>query len=416
MIHRHLHADSRWLLALLAALVALGPLSVDVYLPAMPTMMAALGTDIRHMHLTLSVYLTGFAVFHLACGPLADRFGRKPVLLGGTVLFVLACLGCSLSSNIEQLLLFRFIQGIGACVGPTVARAVARDIFGPTRAARALSLIAMLMALAPAIAPTMGSILMLWLPWPSIFVFLAVYGAAMVILIHLYLAESLPVRQSLHPLSIARNYRELFYSPLFIIAAFASGLVYAGLMAYLSSSSFIYIDMLGVPVQYFGFIFLTSVAGYMAGSALSARLSRSHESEKTVLIGAALTALATAIMWVMAHVFPRSVAALMLPMMFYSTGMGLVLPNAMAVSLRPFPHIAGTASALMGFIQMAMSAAVTAVVGRYLVDTPAPMLHFIVTITFLSLLLSVPLYRLGITTSRERISPITPAPKPTTKP
>lgn len=416
MTQRHLHPDSRWLLALLAALVALGPLSVDVYLPAMPTMMAALGTDIRHMHLTLSTYLAGFALFHLACGPLADRFGRKPILLGGTVLFVVACLGCSLSTTIDQLLMFRFMQGIGACVGPTIARAVARDVFGPTRAARALSIIAMLMALGPAVAPTMGSILMLWLPWPSIFVFLAVYGVAMVVLIHLYLAESLPVQQSLHPLAIARNYRELLRSPLFVIATFTSGFVYAGLMAYLSSSSFVYIDMLGVPVQYFGFIFLTSVAGYMVGSALSARLSRTYDSERTVLVGAALTALATGTMWVGAQRFPSSVAALMLPMMFYSTGMGLVLPNAMAVALRPFPHIAGTASAMMGFIQMGMSASVTALVGRYLVDTPAPMLNFIVLITFLALLLSVPLYRVGTAQNQSTNRATTPSEKPSTKP
>src|SRR5262245_26891664 len=103
MTHRQLSPESPWLLALLAALVALGPLSVDVYLPAMPTMMKALGTDIRHMHLTLSAYLTGFALFHLACGPLADRYGRKPTLLGGTVLFVVACIGCSLSTSIERL-------------------------------------------------------------------------------------------------------------------------------------------------------------------------------------------------------------------------------------------------------------------------------------------------------------------------
>ena len=393
MAHRQLHPDSPWLLALLAALVALGPLSVDVYLPAMPTMMTALGTDIRHMHLTLSTYLTGFALFHLACGPLADRFGRKPILLGGTVLFVVACIGCSLATTIEELLLFRFIQGVGACVGPTLARAVARDVFGPTRAARALSLIAMLMALAPAVAPTMGSILMLWLPWPSIFVFLAVYGAAMVVLIQLFLAESLPQRQSLHPMSIARNYGQLLRSPMFITATFASGLVYAGLLAYLSSSSFVYIDMLGVPVEYFGFIFLSSVAGYMLGSGLSARLSRHYDSEQTVLVGAALAAAATGTMWLGTHLLPRSIAVLLLPMMFYSTGMGLVLPNAMAVALRPFAHIAGTASALLGFIQMSLSASATALVGTYLKDTPAPMLNFMLLITLFALLLSVSLYR-----------------------
>lgn len=393
MAHRQLHPDSRWLLPLLAALVALGPLSVDVYLPAMPTMMAALDTDIRHMHLTLSTYLTGFALFHLACGPLADRFGRKPILIGGTVLFVLACVGCSLSTTVEELLVFRFIQGVGACVGPTLARAVARDVFGPTRAARALSIIAMLMALAPAVAPTMGSILMLWLPWPSIFIFLAVYGVAMLILIQVFLAESLPKPQSLHPVSIMRNYAELFRSPKFIVATFASSLVYAGLLGYLSSSSFVYIDMLGVPVQYFGLIFLTSVAGYMLGSALSARMSRNHDSEKTVLVGAVLATLATGTMWAGAKLFPASVAVLMLPMVLYATGMGLMLPNAMAVALSSFPHIAGTASALMGFIQMALSASATALVGVYLTDTPAPMLNFMVLMTFLALLLSVSLYR-----------------------
>ena len=393
MAHRQLQPDSPWLLALLAALVALGPLSVDVYLPAMPTMMTALGTDIRHMHLTLSTYLTGFALFHLACGPLADRFGRKPILLGGTVLFVVACIGCSLATTIEELLLFRFIQGVGACVGPTLARAVARDVFGPTRAARALSLIAMLMALAPAVAPTMGGILMLWLPWPSIFVFLAVYGAAMVVLIHLFLAESLPQRQSLHPMSIARNYGQLLRSPMFITATFASGLVYAGLLAYLSSSSFVYIDMLGVPVEYFGLIFLSSVAGYMLGSGLSARLSRHYDSEQTVLVGAALAAAATGTMWLGTQLLPRSITVLLLPMMFYSTGMGLVLPNAMAVALRPFAHIAGTASALLGFIQMSLSASATALVGTYLKDTPAPMLNFMLLITLFALLLSVSLYR-----------------------
>jgi len=392
MHHRHLHPDSRRLLALLAALVALGPLSVDVYLPAMPTIMAELGTDIRHMHLTLSSYLTGFALFHLVCGPLADRFGRKPVLLGGTLLFVCACLGCALSSSIEALLVCRFAQGVGACVGPTLARAVARDIFGPWRAARALSLIAMLMALGPAVAPTIGSVMMLWLPWPSIFLLLGGYGIAMSILIHYYLAESLPARQSLHPLAIAGNFRLLFQSPMFLCAVFASGFVYAGLLAYLSSSSFVYIDMLGVPMQYFGFIFLTSVVGYMAGSGLSARLSRSFDSELTVLIGAGLAAVSTGTMWTGARLLPDSIWVLVLPMAAYSTAMGLVLPNAMAAALRPFPQIAGTASALLGFIQMSLSAVATAMVGAYLVDTPAPLLNFMLVVSVLAFTLSVFLF------------------------
>lgn len=393
MTTRHLHPDSPWLLALLAALVALGPLSVDVYLPAMPTMMVALDTDIRHMHLTLSSYLTGFALFHLACGPLADRFGRKPILIGGTVLFVAACVGCSLAETVDELVFFRFIQGIGACVGPTLARAVARDIFGPTRAARALSLIAMMMALAPAIAPAMGGVMMLWLPWPSIFVFLAVYGIAMIMLIHVFLAESLPQRQSLHPLSILVNYGTLLRSPMFLIATFASGFVYAGFLAYLASSSFVYIDMLGVPVEYFGLTFITSVLGYMAGSGLSARLTKNYTSEQMVLAGAALAAVAAGTVWIGAQRLPDSIAVMMIPMMFYSMGIGLMLPNAMAIALSPFPYIAGTASALLGFVQMSLSAFATAIVGNYLVDSPAPVLNFMLAISGLALLLSVVLFR-----------------------
>ena len=393
MTTRHLHPDSPWLLALLAALVALGPLSVDVYLPAMPTMMVALDTDIRHMHLTLSSYLTGFALFHLACGPLADRFGRKPILIGGTVLFVAACVGCSLAETVDELVFFRFIQGIGACVGPTLARAVARDIFGPTRAARALSLIAMMMALAPAIAPAMGGVMMLWLPWPSIFVFLAVYGIAMIMLIHVFLGESLPQRQSLHPLSILVNYGTLLRSPMFLIATFASGFVYAGFLAYLASSSFVYIDMLGVPVEYFGLTFITSVLGYMAGSGLSARLTKNYTSEQMVLAGAALAAVAAGTVWIGAQRLPDSIAMMMMPMMFYSMGIGLMLPNAMAIALSPFPYIAGTASALLGFVQMSLSAFATAIVGNYLVDSPAPVLNFMLAISGLALLLSVVLFR-----------------------
>ncbi len=394
MARRQLHPDSPWLLALLAALVALGPLSVDMYLPAMPSMMRDFGTDISRMHLTLSSYLTGFALFHLACGPLADRYGRKPVLLGGTGLFVAACIGCSMSDTVEQLLLFRFLQGIGACVGPTLARAVVRDVFGPTGAARALSLIAMLMALAPAVAPTLGGVLLLVLPWPSVFIFLGIYGVLMIALIRVFLPESLPKVQSLHPRAIARNYTELLADPFFLTVTVTSGMVYSGLMVYLVSSSFIYIDMFGVPPQYFGLIFLASVVGYMAGSALSARLARRHDSERIMRLGVILGMVAACLLLACSHTWPTSVLALMLPMMLYSIAMGLVLPHAMAIALRPFPHIAGTASALLGFIQMSLSAGASALTGLVLTTTPRPMVWMLLAIASISLVLGLRAHRL----------------------
>jgi MFS transporter, DHA1 family, multidrug resistance protein len=389
MTNRYLAHDSPWLLALLAAMVALGPLSVDMYLPAMPNMMVALDTSISEMHLTLSSYLAGFALFHLACGPLADRFGRKPLLIGGTTLFVAACVGCSQSDSVGELLLFRFLQGVGACVGPTLARAVTRDVFGPTGAARALSLIAMLMALAPAVAPTLGGVMLLLLPWPSIFLLLAGYGAVMIVLIIRLLPESLPEAQSLHPLTILRNYGELVADPFFLSVTVASGAVYAGLITYLSSSSFIYINMLGVPVELFGLIFLSSVIGYMAGSASSARLSGRHDSERIMLLGLVLGMASSCLLLAGYWLWPTSVLALMAPMVLYSTAMGLVLPHAMAIALRPFAHIAGTASALLGFIQMSLSALASAQVGTFLKDTPQPMLWTMLLLSSISLLLGL---------------------------
>jgi MFS transporter, DHA1 family, multidrug resistance protein len=393
MTSHHLPHDSPWLLALLAALVSLGPLSIDMYLPAMPAMLEFFAADIHGMHLTISLYLVGFSLFHLACGPLADRYGRKPVLLGGTILFVIACIGCSYADTIEELLLFRFLQGVGACVGPTLARTITRDIFGPTRAARALSLIAMLMALAPAVAPTLGGAMLLVLPWSSIFVFLAAYGALVIFLVQRYVPESLPVRQSLRPAVILRNYRELIANRHYVIVTLVGGLTYAGMISYLSSSSFIFIDMLGVPVQYYGLIFLSTVLGYMTGSALSARLSGRLNSETLILIGTALALTAALTMLVFSQRFPASIWAIMVPMTFFTTALGLVLPHSMTIALRPFAHIAGTASALLGFTQMTLSAIASAVVGVVLTDTPLPMILVMVVIAIIALGLAITSYR-----------------------
>ena len=393
MTKQTLNHDSPWLLALLATLVALGPLSVDMYLPALPAMQLVFDTSISKMHLTLSAYLAGFAVFHLICGPLADRFGRKPILLLGTVIFVAACIGCSLATSINELLWYRFLQGVGACVGPTLARAIVRDIFGPTKAARALSLIAMLMALAPAVAPTLGGAMLLFLPWSSIFLFLAVYGAVSMALVQRYVPESLPHRQSLHPLSVASNYLLLVRDPSYLLVTVASALTYAALLTYLSSSAFVYINMLSVPVEYFGFIFLSGVVGYIIGSAISARLASSFSPEQLSLLGALLALAATLIMWLGSSVYPLSVLAYMIPMAFFSTALGLVLPNSMAIALRPFPQIAGTASALLGFIQMGIAALSSALVGMVLTTSPQPMVFTMVGVSVIALILNFIMYK-----------------------
>ena len=382
-----LDPNSRFTLLCLAGLVALGPLSVDMYLPAMPAMQRELNTDIAHMHLTLSAYLWGFAVFHLACGPLADRYGRRPLLLGGTLLFVLASAGCALAQSVEQLTLFRVIQGVGACVGPTLARTITRDVFGPRDAARALSLIAMLMALAPAIAPGLGGIMLRYVAWPSVFVFLGAYGLVVIAIVWYRIPETLPEPQSLAPAAILRNYLLLLRDPIFLPVATASALVYAGLTVYLASSGFVFIDMLGVSVEFFGLIFLTSVIGYMAGSALSARLASRFSPAQVVLGGALLGVGASAAMLGLHQLAPGSILAIMLPMTFYAAALGLVMPNAMAMALEHHPFIAATTSSLFGFIQMGIAAALTGLVGAVMTTTPQPMIVAMLAATALTLAL-----------------------------
>jgi DHA1 family bicyclomycin/chloramphenicol resistance-like MFS transporter len=364
------------LLTLLAALVALGPLTIDMYLPAMPGMVDALGTTTSQVQLTISSYLLGFSLFHLVCGPLADRFGRRPVLIGGLALYLLASLACAGAETIEELIFYRFLQGVAACVGPTLGRAIARDLFGPQRAARALAYIAMIMALAPAVAPTLGALLLEFYAWPAVFMALAIYAAAVMVWLGLRLPESLPEMQPLHPVSIGRNYLGLLTSRHYMATTTASALLYAGMIAFLSASSFIFIDMMGVPTRYFGVLFLTTVAGYIAGSAISTRLATSRESEQVMWIGVQLSVIGGLAM-LLATEFWFHPLSVLLPMTMVAAALGIVLPHAMGAALRNYPHMAGTASALFGFIQMGLSSLAGAVVGLYLEADARPMVAVI---------------------------------------
>ena len=380
---RHIDTDSPVLLLVLAALVALGPLTIDMYLPAMPGMVETLATDANRVQLTISSYLLGFSIFHLACGPLADRYGRRPILLGGLGMYLLASLACASAETIEQLIFYRFLQGVAACVGPTLGRAIVRDIFGPHRAARALAHIAMIMALAPAVAPTLGGVMLQFLPWSAIFYSLGIYALFVAALVWYYLPESLPVVQALHPAQIGRNYMSLLGDRHFMTTCCASALLYAGMVAFLSTSSFIFIDMMGIPTRYFGALFLTTVIGYIAGNAISTRLATKRESEQVMWMGVQLAVLGGGMMLVASEAWFHA-ASIIVPMAFFSMALGIVLPHALAAALRPFPHMAGTASALFGFIQMGLSALAAVVMGASLTDSARPLALTILGASLLS--------------------------------
>ena len=370
---------SVWTTLLLAAAVALGPLATDMYLPALPQIGADFHSGTDQVQLTLSLYLVGFALAQLVCGPLADRFGRKPIMIGGILIFALASVGCALADSIETLQLCRFLQAVGGSAGPVLGRAAVRDIYTPREAGRILAILASLMALAPALAPTLGGALLAQLGWPSIFLALAAYGLLVTGLIAWGMPEPLPraYRQPLRPGHLLRNYRTLVIDVRFLGYTLTNAAIYGGLFAFLSGSSFVLIDFLGVEPQHFGLYFACMVVGYILGNLASARLSRQLLADQILVRGLLVAVTGGGAMAILAYQGVHTVWAVILPQTLFMIGAGMLLPQALAGALANFPTMAGSTSALFGFIQMAVAAGAGALVGRLHDGTPLVMASII---------------------------------------
>ena len=360
-----LNPTSRATVGLLAALTALGPLATDMYLPAMPAMREALGTGADQIQLTLSLYLIGFAMAQLLCGPLSDRFGRKPILAAGMGIFLLASLACAFAPNIETLLVARFFQALGGSAGPVLGRAAVRDIHGPFEASRILSYMASVMALAPALAPVVGAGLLVWFGWDAIFLALAFYALAMLGLIAM-MPEPLPKdrRQSIKPSALATTFRSLLGQRDFIGYTLANAAAFSGLFAFLSGSSFVLIDYMGVSPDVYGYLFAAIVLGFFIGSMASAKLSRRRSRHQLLTVATLIAALGGITMALLSVAGVHTPWAVIVPNMVYMVGFGIIMPQTMGGALAPNPHCAGSASALFGFIQMSIAAAAGALVGQ----------------------------------------------------
>ena len=357
---------SALLAVLVVALTALGPLSTDFYLPALPAIARALHTDSAGVQLTLSVYLLGFGAGQLLVGPLSDRFGRRPVMLWGMLVFVLSSVVCALADSITTLVVARLLQAFGACAGPVLGRAVVRDVYGPAESARMLSHVSTATALAPLLAPLFGGWLTALWGWRATFVALTLYALVLILAVWRLLQETNrhPDAHAMRPARMWANYRTLLADPVYRSALLIGCGAFAALFAFISGSPFVFIEHFGMSPQQMGLAFGLNVTGFMLGSTLSARLSRRIGPSRLIRQGVWLGAACGIALAVLALVGPQHVAAVMVPMWGVTAAIGLILPNATALGLASYPKMAGAAASLMGFVQMGLGAGAGMLVGH----------------------------------------------------
>ncbi|WP_354674188.1 Bcr/CflA family multidrug efflux MFS transporter [Cupriavidus alkaliphilus] len=344
-----------WLL-ICGSLMAIAPLSIDMYLPSFPTLAGDLGVDIGQVQLTLGTFLVGLALGQAFYGPFSDRFGRKPPLYVGLCLYIIAAVGCALARNVESLMLWRFLQALGGCAGMVMARAVIRDRLEAHESARAFSSLMLVMGVAPILAPIIGGAVLTVSGWRAIFWVLAGAGLLILLLVHLRMEESLD-RGHAAPLrlgTVARSYAELLRDREFLGYSLSAGFGSAGMFAYISGSPFVLIELHGIAPSHYGFVFGANAFGLITMSQLNARLVRGRSLDQ-VLGATLLAALAAGLVLALAALAGMAVLPVLLGGFFVFIGaLGCVSPNASALALAHQGHRAGTASALMGTLQFSL--------------------------------------------------------------
>lgn len=377
---QHMPSDTKtrafppWLI-LMGLLTALGPLAIDMYLPAFPSIVHGLHTTEGKVERTVASYLLGLALAQLVYGPFADRYGRKPPLIIGLLLFVSASIACGLTDNIEHLTLWRIVQAFGGACGMVIPRAVIRDNFETREAAKALSVLILVMGATPILAPLLGGQVLVLGSWRALFAIMAGGGILLLCGVIWTMRESLPPGKAvaLRPANIARNYAALLRHKRFMCYTLAGGFGSAGLFAYISGAARVFIEIYHVDPRYFGLLFGLNAASLIIASQFSARLLNRHIPEK--LLRAALITLACASLAGLAITLAggMTLTLLMLCLITYMGSQGFVSPNAAALALAEQGGRLGVASAMLGTLQMLCGAASGMAVSAWQSDTPLPL-------------------------------------------
>jgi DHA1 family bicyclomycin/chloramphenicol resistance-like MFS transporter len=356
------------LTVILACLGMVGALAIDTYLPSMPAIGAEYAVGPVAVQQTLSVFLFTFAFMMLFYGTLSDSFGRRPVILTALTVYTLASIGAAWAPSFGWLLVFRALQGLSAGAGSVIGQAIVQDRFSGAQAQRMMSHIMMVFGLAPAIAPVLGGWLHVTFGWRSSFVFLAVFGALLILVCLKFLPESLPreKRQVFHPGTIGRNYVKVLRHPQFVLLSLALGLAFSGLSLYIGSASNFVMVILGLPETAFAWMFIPLVGGMVVGSAWGGKHAHKSTPTRMMWLGFGVMALGAAFNVGYNALFTAAVPWAVLPLFVYTFGLSVAMPAIQITALGLFPDNRGLASSMIGFIQMMSFALVSGLVAPLL--------------------------------------------------
>jgi len=360
---------------ILGLLAMLMPLSIDMYLPALPVIAAEYGVPAGSAQMTLSTYILGFAVGQLFYGPMADSFGRKPVVLGGTLIFAFAAMACALSSTIDQLIAMRFVHGLAAAAASVVINALMRDIYPKEEFSRMMSFVMLVTTVAPLVAPMVGGAVLVWFTWHYIFWILAVMALLACGMIYFLIHETLPVerRQKFHLRTTVGNFATLFRHKRVLSYMLASGFSFAAMFSFLSAGPFVYIELNHVSPQHFGYYFALNIVFLFIMTIINSRFVRRVGALNMFRTGLWIQ-FAMAVWMVVTALLDVGFWSLVLGIAVFVGCISMVASNAMAVILDEFPHMAGTASSLAGTFRFGIGAITGALLSLATFTTAWPML------------------------------------------
>ncbi|WP_149535301.1 multidrug effflux MFS transporter [Siccirubricoccus phaeus] len=363
------------LILILGAMSAFGPLATDMYLPAFPMVGAGLGADAGQVQRTLAAFFAGMALAQMVYGPLADRLGRKPPTLAGLAIFTLASLGCALTQDIGWFTFWRFVQGLGGCAGMVMARAIVRDLTEGPGSVRLMSQLMLVAGIAPILAPTIGSGLLVLGPWRLIFWVLAAYSAVLALVVHAFLPESLAAerRRRDGPLGVLQVYLRLLGNRHFLGHALACALPAAGMFAYIGGSPFVFMELHGVAPATYGLFFGLNAFGIMLVAQANARLARRVAAGTALTVALGWMSVAAVLLVLVAATGIGGFPAIAALLFCYVAGIGATMPLGTALAMAPQGKVAGSASALIGTLQFGLGAVSGWLVGALHDGTAVPM-------------------------------------------